>query len=86
MCDRHRKTFRNGGLADAGFSDQDRIILCATRKDLDDPLDLLIAANDGIEFIFLRKLREKAYAEWELEQSRKEQAELDEWAVLRRAA
>jgi flagellar protein FliJ len=34
----------------------------------------------------LRKLKEKAYSEWEIEQSRREQAELDEWAVLRRAA
>ena len=34
----------------------------------------------------LRKLRERAYEEWTLDQNRKEQAELDEWAVLRRSA
>ena len=32
------------------------------------------------------KLRDKAREEWELEASRQEQAELDEWAVLRRGA
>jgi flagellar FliJ protein len=34
----------------------------------------------------LDKLREKHEAEWKLEQARKEQAALDEWAVTRRAA
>ncbi|MFY9234475.1 MAG: flagellar FliJ family protein [Fimbriimonadaceae bacterium] len=34
----------------------------------------------------LRKLRDKAYAEWEYDQDRREQADLDEWSVLRRAA
>ncbi len=34
----------------------------------------------------IEKLREKAMAEHNLEMNRKEQAELDEWAVLRRAA
>lgn len=34
----------------------------------------------------IEKLREKAVAEHNLELNRKEQAELDEWAVLRRAA
>lgn len=32
------------------------------------------------------KLRDKAREEWELEATRKEQAELDEWSVLRRGA
>ncbi len=34
----------------------------------------------------LENLREKAVDEYNLEQNRKEQAELDEWAVLRRSA
>lgn len=34
----------------------------------------------------LEKLREKELAEYNLEAGRREQAELDEWAVLRRAA
>src|SRR5690348_11767533 len=32
------------------------------------------------------KLRDKAREEWQLEANRKEQAELDEWSVLRRGA
>lgn len=32
------------------------------------------------------KLRDKALEEWQLEANRKEQADLDEWAVLRRGA
>ena len=32
------------------------------------------------------KLREKAHAEWTRDQDRREQAELDEWSVLRRVA
>jgi flagellar FliJ protein len=32
------------------------------------------------------KLRDKAFDEWQLEANRKEQAALDEWAVLRRGA
>lgn len=32
------------------------------------------------------KLRDKAYDEWNLDQSRREQAALDEWAVLKRGA
>jgi len=34
----------------------------------------------------LRKLREAARAEWQAEADRREQAALDEWAVLRRAS
>jgi flagellar protein FliJ len=34
----------------------------------------------------ISKLRDHAYDEWQLEAGRKEQADLDEWAVLRSAA
>ena len=34
----------------------------------------------------LEKLREKDYQEWQLVEGRREQAALDEWAVLRRSA
>jgi flagellar export protein FliJ len=34
----------------------------------------------------IQKLRDRSLSEWELEATRKEQAELDEWAVLRSAA
>jgi flagellar export protein FliJ len=34
----------------------------------------------------IAKLREHAKAQWQLEEDRREQAELDEWATMRRAA
>ncbi|MBS1714735.1 MAG: flagellar export protein FliJ [Armatimonadetes bacterium] len=34
----------------------------------------------------MEKLRESDLAEWQLEENRREQAELDEWAVMRRAS
>jgi flagellar FliJ protein len=34
----------------------------------------------------LEKLREQAYTDWLYEENRKEQNEMDEWAVMRRAA
>ena len=43
------QTFDDGGLADAGFADQHRIVLGAAREHLDDAADLFIAADDGIE-------------------------------------
>ncbi|HZH98349.1 MAG TPA: flagellar FliJ family protein [Fimbriimonadaceae bacterium] len=39
-----------------------------------------------LELEALQKLKEKALEEWKIEAQRYEQAELDEWAVLRRAA
>ena len=39
----------DGGLADARLADQGRVVLRASRQDLDDPLDLLLAADDGIQ-------------------------------------
>ena len=38
------------------------------------------------ELDIILKLRDKAREEWQLEATRHEQAELDEWAVLRRGA
>lgn len=38
------------------------------------------------ELQVLEKLRETALAEWTLEENRREQKELDEWSVTRRAA
>lgn len=38
------------------------------------------------ELQVMEKLREKALAEWTLDQNRREQKELDEWSVMRRAA
>ena len=37
------------GLADARLADERRVVLRPARQDLDDPLDLLLAADDRIE-------------------------------------
>ena len=44
----------DGGLADAGLADEDRVVLGAAREDLDDALDLLLAADDGVELVGAR--------------------------------
>ena len=38
----------DGRLADAGLADQRGVVLLAPRQDLDDPLDLLLAADDRV--------------------------------------
>ena len=43
-------------LADAGLADQGRVVLGLPAEDLDDPLDLLLAADDGIELAGARGL------------------------------
>ena len=40
---------RYGRLAHARLADQDRIVLCPSGKDLENPSDLLVPADDGIE-------------------------------------
>jgi hypothetical protein len=50
----------DGGLADARFSDQHRIVLLAPRQDLHDALDFLRAADGGIQLAFRGKLRQIA--------------------------
>ena len=39
------------GLADAGLADQGRVVLGLPAEDLDDPLDLLLAADDRVELV-----------------------------------
>ena len=39
----------DGGLAHAGLADEHRVVLRAAREDLHDPLDLGLAADDGVE-------------------------------------
>ena len=46
---RWARPFGDGGLADAGLADQGRVVLGPSREDLDDPLDLLLSADDGIQ-------------------------------------
>ncbi len=44
-----RKALGDGGLADAGLADERGVVLRAPRQDLDDALDLLLAADDRVE-------------------------------------
>src|SRR5207249_2886111 len=46
-----REGLDDGGLADAGLPDKDRVVLGAAREDLYDALDLLLAADDGVELV-----------------------------------
>ena len=50
----------DGGLADAGLADQDGVVLRASREDLDDAADLVVAADDGVELARARERREVA--------------------------
>ena len=47
------QTFHDGGLADARFADQGRVVLGAAGQDLDDAFDLHLAADDRVQFAFL---------------------------------
>ena len=44
------ETFGDGGLSGAGFADEHRIVLGASRKDLEHPANLLVSADDWVEF------------------------------------
>ena len=50
----------DGGLADAGLADQHRVVLGAAGQHLHDPLDLLLAPDDGVELALARELGEVA--------------------------
>ena len=43
------EAFDDGSLADAGFADEDGVVFGAAAEDLDDALQFLIAADEGIE-------------------------------------
>jgi hypothetical protein len=43
------EAFDDGGFADAGFADEDGIVLGAAAEDLDDALQFLIAADERVE-------------------------------------
>ena len=53
------QTFDDGGLAHAGFADEDRIVLGAAREDLDDAHDLVVAADDRIELVLASQLGQR---------------------------
>ncbi len=44
-----RQAFDDGGLADAGFADQHRVVLGAALQDLDGTADLVVAADHRVE-------------------------------------
>ena len=58
MDDAPREAFDDGGLADAGLTDEDGVVLGAAGEDLDDAADLLVAADDGVEFALARQIGE----------------------------
>ena len=55
-----REPLDDGGLADAGLADQDRVVLGAPRQDLDHAPDLLVAADHRVELALLGRIREVA--------------------------
>ena len=52
------QTFDDGGLAYAGFADQDRIVLGAALQYLDGAADFAVPADDGVEFAQARAFGE----------------------------
>ena len=56
LHDALRQPLGDGGLADAGLADQGRVVLRPAAQDLDDPLDLLLAADDRVELAGPRQL------------------------------
>ena len=54
------EAFGDGGLADAGLADQNRIVLGAAAKNLDDAFDLVGPPDDGIQFVLLGEFGEVA--------------------------
>ena len=53
-----REAFDDGGLADAGFAGENRIVLPPAHQDVDDLPDLLVAAGDRIDLPLARALGE----------------------------
>ena len=49
LDDAAREPFDDRGLADAGLADEHRVVLRAPRQHLDDPADLLVAADDRVD-------------------------------------
>ncbi len=58
--DAPRQAFGDGGLADAGLTDEDRVVLGAAREHLDDAPDLLVATDDRVELALAGVLGEVA--------------------------
>jgi hypothetical protein len=58
--DAQGEALHDGGLADAGLADEDRVVLGAPRQHLDGAADLLVAADDRVELALPRRLGEVA--------------------------
>src|ERR1017187_439271 len=54
------QALHDGGLANTRFAEQDGVVFRATAEDLDDTLDLILAAHDRIEFVFAGQLGQVA--------------------------
>ena len=54
------EAFHDGGLADAGLADEHGIVLGASRQHLNDPANLFVTSDDGIELAAAREFREVA--------------------------
>jgi hypothetical protein len=54
------EAFGDGGFADAGFADEDGVVLGAAGEDLHDAADFVVAADDGVEFALFGHLIEVA--------------------------
>jgi len=52
--DAARETFDDRGFSDSGLADQNRVVLGPAREDLDDPPDLLVPPDDGIDLAAAR--------------------------------
>ena len=55
-----REAFDDRGLADAGLTDQHRVVLGAAAEHLHHALDLALAPDDRVELLLARELREVA--------------------------
>ena len=58
--DRLGEALDDRGLTDAGLTDQDRVVLRATREDLHDALHLDAATDDRVQLVLARGLRQVA--------------------------
>ena len=56
--DSPRQPLDDCGLADAWIADQHGIVLGPAREHLNDAANLLVAADDGVELVFLRESRQ----------------------------
>ena len=60
FCNSDCETFNDCSLSCSRFSDQDRIIFCAARKNLHDACDFSVTTNYRIELVFASELDETA--------------------------